>query len=843
MEKLKNFFQKAWPYLLAVVFFIAMSYAYFSPMLQGKALSQMDQNHAIGMSKELADFKEKTGEDSQWTNSMFGGMPAYQIAGGTSNNVYLYLQRFLRLGMPYTTVAILFIYMFGFYLLLLTLKFTNLQSVLGGIAFGLASYNIIIVAVGHITKTYAIAYMAPVIAGILMTYRGKYLWGGLLTTFTLGVEISTNHVQILYYLALMVVVFVLVKLVYAIKENEIKKFAIASGILAAAALLALLPNITNLATTYEYGKESIRGPSELTEKKKDNTGGTDRDYAYAWSYGPSETWTLMIPNASGGASQPIGYDDPELFENVDQRFVEYVAQRSAYFGNQSFTAGPVYIGAIIVFLFVLSMFFLKGPVRWWLLVSAIFGILLAWGGNFKSFTDFFINYVPLYNKFRTLSMALVITSFAAVLGAMLVVKKIIEKPEILKEKRMYLYISFGLTAGISLIFYLAPAAFFDFISARELASFDAQKAEQPEMANQIAIFSAGLEDVRINIFKADAIRSFAYILVAGLLLMAYSFTNKVKKEYLVVGLVVLVIFDMWTIDKRYLNNEMFVKKRLVQKNTFKKTSADEMILKDQDPNHRVLSFLHSPFNDGFTPYYHKTIGGYHGAKLRRYQEVIEKHLTREIQTVAYAYQNDTTNSIGDVLARMNVVNMMNTKYIIYRPDEYEMNWSALGHAWFVDDYEQVNNADEEIAQLNKFNPKKTAIIDKRFKDVIDKLPEPEFFSLDTGYIQLTSYKPNHLTYKSATKRERLAVFSEIYYDKGWNAYIDGFATEHIRVNYILRAMIIPEGVHTIEFKFEPKTHAISQTVALGSSILAVLLLLGMIGYTLKKGKIKIKEKE
>ncbi len=843
MENLKNFFQKAWPYLLAVVFFIAMSFAYFSPIMQGKALSQMDQNHAEGMSKELVDFKAKTGEDSQWTNSMFGGMPSYQIKGGTSHNVYLYIQRLLRLGLPYTTVAILFIYMFGFYLLLLSLKFNNLQSVLGGVAFGLASYNIIIVAVGHITKTYAIAYMAPVIAGVLMTYRGKYLWGGILTTFALGIEISTNHVQVLYYLALMVVLLAIVKLVYAIKENEIKKFAIASGILGLAAVLALLPNITNLATTYEYGKESIRGPSELTEKKKDDTKGTDRDYAYAWSYSPGESWTLLIPNAKGGASQPIGYDNPEYFDNVDSRFTEYVAKNSAYFGDQSFTAGPVYIGAIVVFLFVLGMFFIEGSVKWWLLISSVLSLLLSWGGNFQGFTDFFIDYVPLYNKFRTLSMALVIISFTAVLGAMLVIKQIIEKPEILKEKWLYLYIAFGLTAGISLIFYIAPGAFFNFISAHELASFEAQKTQQPEMANQIAVFMSGLEDVRMNIFKADAIRSFAYILLAAGLLMAFSYTKKIKKEYFVIGLIALVILDMWTIDKRYLNNEMFVSKRVLKNNTFKKTVADEMILKDRDPDYRVLSFLHSPFNDGFTPYYHKSIGGYHGAKLRRYQEVIENHLGRELQTVAYAYQNDTTNGIANVLSRMNVLNMLNTKYIIYAANEYEMNWSALGHAWFVDDYELVNNADEELAQLNKFNPKKTAIIDKRFKSVIEKLPEPEFFSLDTGYIELTDYKPNHLTYKSATKRERLAVFSEIYYDKGWNAYIDGFKTEHIRANYILRAMIIPEGIHTIEFKFEPKTYALSQKVALGTSILVVLILLGMIGYSIKKCKTAVKEEK
>ena len=835
MENLKTYFLKALPFLLAVVFFVVLSYIYFSPLLAGKDLPQMDQTHAKGMAQELIDFKEKTGDDSQWTNSMFGGMPAYQITGGTSNSVYVYLHRLLRLGLPYTTVAILFIYMFGFYVLLLTLKFTNLQSILGGIGFGLASYNIIIIAVGHITKTYAIAYMAPVIAGIILTYQGKYLWGGILTMFALGLEIASNHIQVTYYLSLMVILLVITKFVYAIIEKDLKKFMTASMVLALAAVLALLPNITNLSTTFEYGKESIRGPSELTSNKENKSKGLDRDYAYAWSYGIGETWTLMIPNAVGGVSQPIGFENKDLFKNVDQNYVEYIGKSSQYFGNQIHTSGPVYIGAIIVFLFILGLFIVDGSIKWWLLASAISGIVLSWGGNVKGLTDFFIDYVPLYDKFRTLSMSLVITSFAAAFMAMLTLKEIIDKPELLKKQRLWLYVSFGITAGICLIFYITPSTFFDFLSARELASFNAQKLEQPEVANQLAIFSSGLENVRIQIFKADALRSFSFILLAALLILAYSYTKAIKKEYLVIGLIALIVFDMWTIDKRYLNEDNFEKKRVV-KNEFQKTTADEMILKDSDPNYRVLSFLQSPFQDGYTPYYHKSIGGYHGAKLRRYQEIIERYLGNEIQAIANAAQSDTTGSINNYMKGMNMINMLNTKYIIYSPTVYELNWNSLGHCWFVDDYSIAKNADEELEALGKFNPRKTAIIDQRFKTVIDKLPAPQFFSLDTGYIELTSYKPNHLMYKSATKADRLAVFSEIYYNKGWNAYVDGFLTEHIRVNYILRGMIVPKGVHTIEFKFEPKTYAVSQKIAMASSILVVLLLLGVTGISFRNRK-------
>jgi hypothetical protein len=837
MEKLTSYFKKALPYLFATVFFVVFSYLYFSPLLTGKDLPQMDQSHAIAMSKEVVDFKANTGQDTQWTNSMFGGMPAYQISMGTSYNIYLYIQRLLRFGLPYTTVSILFIYMFGFYLLMLSLKFNNLQSILGGIGFGLASYNIIIIAVGHITKTYAIAYMAPVIAGILMAYRGKYLWGGIITAFALGVEISTNHIQIIYYLGLMVLVLVIVMFIYNLIEKKLKQFFIASGILMVSAILAVLPNITNLATTYEYGKESIRGKSELTDDLANKSTGLDRDYAYAWSYGLDETWTLLIPNAKGGVSQAIGYKNQKLFENVDPNYVEYVGQASQYHGDQSFTSGPVYFGAIIMFLFVLGLFIVKGRIKWWLFASALLGIILSWGGNISGFTDFLFHNLPMYNKFRTLSMSLVITGFAFVLLAMLAVKAILEKPELVKKEKIWLYISFGLTGGLALLFYLFPTTFFDFLSAQEATSFASQKAQQPELAQQISIYASGLENARIKLFEADAIRSFGYILVGALLVFIFTTTSLIKKEFFVVGLIALVVFDMWTIDKRYLSESNFKPKRTV-KNEFQKTQADEMILKDADPNYRVLSLMRSPFNDGYTPYFHKSIGGYHGAKLRRYQEVIERYLGREIQIVAAAFKNDTTGSINDVIRNLNIINMLNTKYIIFDPQTYELNWNSLGHCWFVDDYTLVKNADEEIKLLGKFNPSKTAIIDERFKDKIEKLPEPEFFSLDTGYIELVSYKPNHLTYKSATKRDRLAVFSEIYYDKGWNAYVDGFAIDHFRVNYILRGMVIPSGIHTIEFKFEPKTYAISQKVALSSSVLMVLLLLGITGFYIKKGRLK-----
>jgi len=842
MENLKTYFKKSLPYLLATISFVVISYIYFSPLLIGKDLSQMDQNHAKGMAKEIMDFKAQTGEDTQWTNSMFGGMPTYQIASTVSYNIYLHIQRFLQLNLPYTTVAILFILLFGFYLLMLSLGFNSLQSALGAIAFAFASYNIIIIMAGHITKVYAIAYMPPVIAGVIMTYKKKYLLGGIITTFALGIEIATNHIQVIYYLGLMVVLLVIVKFIYAILEKEIKSFGIATAILVASAILALLPNITNLATTYEYGKESIRGPSELTDNMANKSSGLDKDYALSWSYGVDETLTLLIPNAKGGASAPIGANQNAL-KDVAPDYVKYVAQSSQYWGDQPFTSGPVYMGAILMFLFVLGLFIVEGYIKWWLLAAAILGIFLSWGRNFMTFTDIFFYYVPLYNKFRTVSMSLVITGFTVPMLAMMTIKKIIDQPDILKKKQTWFYVSLGITAGLSIILYFIPESYGSFLSPQEIKNYNPANAENPQMAQQVTLFTNSLKSARISIFKADAIRSFSFIIISAGLLWFYSTTKKIKTQYLIIGLAILFLADMWTVDKRYLNESHFKKKRIVR-NEFKKTPADEIILKDKDPNYRVLSLLRSPFNDGYTPYFHKSIGGYHGAKLRRYQEVIERHLNREIQTVAYAAQNDTTGSIGNVLSKLNVMNMLNTKYIIFTPEISELNWSSLGHAWFVDDYEIVNNADEEITALGSFNPKKTAIIDKRFENIISKLPKSEYFSLDTGFILLESYKPNHLTYKSATRKERLAVFSEIYYDKGWNAYIDDFPVEYIRANYILRAMIIPKGKHKIEFKFEPKTYNVSQTIALSSSIIILLMFLGLIGYNFyKKPKIELKEEK
>ncbi len=795
--------------------------------MEGKQLPQMDVTHAVGMAKELVDFEQKNqGEYSAWTNSMFGGMPAYQIKGGPSYNIYLWIQRVLRLGLPFTTVSILFMYLLGFYVLLISLKFNKWISLAGAIAFAFGSYNIIIIAAGHITKTYAIGYMAPVVAGVILTYDKKYLWGGLLTMVALGLQVSTNHVQITYYMALMLGIYAIVKFVYALKEKAIKEFAISSGIVLVAVALAIIPNITNLWTTYEYGKYSNRGKSEITDNTQRESNGLDKTYALGWSYGVGESFTLMIPNVKGGASGSLG-EATSAMEKADPQFKEYISKSEHYWGEQPFTSGPVYAGAIIVFLFVLGLFIVNGPVKWWLLSATVFGLFLSWGRNFPAFTDLFFYYFPLYNKFRTVSMILVIVSFAMPLLGMYAVKEMVENPNFWKEKQKQFHISFGITAGLCLLFLLMPSLFFNFTSYEELSALKAQQQQSPDLATIIPKFIENLEMVRISVFKSDVIRSLIFILLAAASILMFSF-KKLQKEYLIAILGVLVLVDLWTVDKRYLSEKNFEAKTK-QENQFYKSAADDFILKDVDPNYRVLNLTMSPFNDGYTPYFHKSIGGYHGAKLRRYQDLADKYLNSYFQAIQRTLQDSLADQkMNMLLPQLTILNMLNAKYIIYDRNSMPIiNFNAYGNAWFVSNYKLVDNADQEIAALKDNNPKTTAIIDKKFAEQVTKLPLAS--SLDSAKIELVTYKPNHLTYKARAFKDQLAIFSEIYYKDGWNAYIDGNKVEHLQANYVLRGLVVPAGNHKIEFKFEPRSYEMGQTISIASSILIVLLILGVSG--------------
>lgn len=813
------------PYAGAILIFIVLSFIYFSPVLEGKKLPQLDNSHAIGMSKELIDHEKETGEKAMWTNSMFGGMPAYQIRSDSTKNIFSYFNKFTRMGLPYETVAILFLYMLGFYLLLLSMKVDPWLSMVGAIAFAFGSYNLIIIIAGHITKTYAIALMAPVIAGILYAYnRNKWL-GALFTAITLGMEIAYNHVQITYYLALMVMILIISKLIYAIKEKAVKAFAQTSAVLALAACLAILPNITNLWTTYEYGNYSIRGASELSVKgeTKENTG-LDPDYAFGWSYGLHETFTLLIPNVVGGASEALANSD-EAMKHVDNRLKEYVGQSSQYWGGRVFTSGPVYAGALVCFLFFIGAFYYKGKERWWLIAVTILSILLAWGKNFPSFNYFMFYNFPLYNKFRTVEMALVIASMAMPLLGFLGLKTLMDKPELIKQDSKWFLIAFALTGGVSLILALFPTAFYTFLSPMEAQGITAQIQQGGEQAQMYRLLEINLVTARQALFTGDAWRSFIFILIGSASIWFYA-QNKLAARYLVWGLAIVIFIDLWGVDKRYLNNDHF-QSATKSKKEFAQSKADQTILRDSDLYYRVLPIYRDPFKDGFTPYWHKSVGGFHGAKLRRYQDVYDRYIHANWQTLMQKLQTaQTLGELEEELEFMPVLNMLNMKYLIYNPNaEPIFNPSYMGNAWFVNDVKWVNNADEEIAAIGGVNLKSTAVVDKRFSSLVDD------YSVDSiqGSIALISYTPDHLVFETTSTQDQVAVFSDVYYEKGWNAYVDGELKPHFRTNYILRGLMIPVGEHTIEFKFEPASFKAGQWISIIGS-LSILLLIGAAGY-------------
>lgn len=798
-------FRKALPYLSAIAIFVVITMMYFSPLLEGKKLKQSDITQWKGMSKEISDFRDKTGNEALWTNSMFGGMPAYQISVEYKGNVLRYADQLMQLFLP-QPAGMVFLYMIGFFILLLVLKVDKWLAIAGAVAFAFSSYLFIIFEAGHNSKAHAIGYMAPVLAGIILTYRGRYLAGGVLAAIALSLELLTNHMQITYYLMLISGILVITELVGSIREKKLPGFAKATGILLIGAIFAVATNITNLWATYEYGKETIRGKTELTTEKSNRTSGLDKDYATGWSYGVMETFTVLIPNFNGGSSQGALTESSNVYKalkenNIDNNQAQNVIRAlPLYWGTQPGVAGPVYAGAIIIFLFIFALFIVDNKYKWWLLSATILSVLLAWGKNFMPFTDFFLNYVPGYNKFRAVSMTLVMAELCIPLLAILGLQKAFSGETDKKKLIKYLYYSIGITGGISLFFAIAGSSLFNFVSPAD----EQYKSYFPDW-----LISALRLD-RAALLSSDSFRSLAFILLAGTAVWAM-INQKIKKPVFYSALILLILVDMWTVNRRYLNSESFVRKS-IDAVPFQPTAADQIIMKDNDPDFRVFNqAVGNPFADASTSYFHKSLGGYHGAKLRRYQELIDHHLSK---------------------GNMSVFNMLNTKYFI-APDEksgqpqVQINMQALGNAWFVNNAHMVNNADEEINALTDFVPTETAVYDKRFEEQV----KGHIISKDSlATITLTEYKPNHLTYTYETGKEQLAVFSEIYYAKGWNAYIDGKVSPYFRANYVLRAMIVPAGKHTIEFRFEPKVYFTGEKIAFASSMLLVLLAIGSVGF-------------
>ena len=781
MEKLK----KLSPHLIVLLLFMSISFVYFSPLLEGKMLDMHDIKQWQGMSKEVVDFHEKTGENALWTNSMFSGMPAYQIATWSDANLIQYVVKVITLGMP-RPASLLFLYLLGFYILLLSLKVDYRLAAVGAIAFAFSSYFFIIIQAGHMTKAHAIAYVPMVVAAVLYTYRGKMLLGGVLTALTVALEIYANHLQITYYLALMLLIIGLVQFVKDLKAKNLVDFAKRTGVLLVAALLASGTAFTNLATTMEYGKDSTRGKSELTTNLDNKTTGLDKDYATQWSYGIAETFTLLIPNFHGGASQGELTTESETYQAIKSapNAKQLIKQLPLYWGDQPGVGGPTYAGAIVIFLFVLGLFFVKSEMRIWLVMATIMSIMLAWGKNFMGLTELFLDYFPGYNKFRAVSMILVIAEFTIPLLGFVALNKFLSSDKLENEKEKSLKLAFYFVGGITLLFALIPSLFFDFVGGQDASL---EKNGWPIDA---------LQSDRAGLLSADAWRSFIFIVLTFVTLWLF-LKNQLQSKYVIFIVGVLVLADMWTVNKRYLNNDNFASKRKVEK-PYQTSQADQQILNDKDPNFRVFNQSVSTFNDASTSYFHKSIGGYHGAKLKRYQELIENHISK---------------------GNMAVFNMLNTKYFISQQGQVQQNLGAMGNAWFVNEISIVPNADAEIAALNGFNPDSTAIVDVRFSEqIIDNLDN------SNTAITLEEYKPNFLKYTSSSTKDGIAIFSEIYYDKGWNAYIDGKLKPHFRANYVLRGMQIPAGNHLVEFKFEPSTYKTGETVALVSSAILLLLL-------------------
>jgi hypothetical protein len=817
-NNLKNAGTKFLPYLAAIIIFWGLAIIYMYPMIEGKDIKASDTVHVKGMSKEIVDYRNSTGKEALWTNSMFGGMPAYQISIIYSDN----LMRFVNWAVKFwqqNNLGLVFMYFFGFFILLLVLKVNTWLSIAGAIGFAFSSYFFQILAAGHTSKASAIGYMAPVIAGAILTYRGKFISGGILFALFLSLEVISSHPQITYYLMLMLIVLGIIELVRHYKEKNLVKFSKSTGVLILAGILAILTNTANLWGVYEYSKYSIRGKSELTSEKENRTSGLDKDYATSWSYGKMETFNLLVPNLYGGSSQGELSKNSETYALLKQNRVpnsdQIIKQMPLYWGPQPFTSGPVYVGAVVIFLFVLALFIVKGPLKWWAVSVTVLSIMLAWGRFFMPLTNLFLDYFPLYNKFRAVSMTLVMAEVTIPLMAFLGMQKIFASEVNKKDLMRYGKYTLMITGGILLFFLIFAGSLFSFTSEQDAASglpswlMDAIKSD------------------RHSILQSDVLRSLAFVILAAGLLWAF-IAGKVKKNLMLVLLPLLILADMWPVAKRYLNDDDFEKKSAVE-NPFTANKADIFINKDKTLYYRVFNLREDLDKDARTSYFHKSLGGYHGAKLRRYQEMIDYPITQERENLVKALTSQPTEfSINGTLQSLPAINMLNTKYIIYDTGtEPIVNPYALGNAWFVQDVKLVNNADEEIAAVESFKPENTAIIDKRFESYLSSHP---FQPARDGKIKLTSYSPNKLTYDYTASGDNLAVFSDIYYDKGWKAIVDGKEVPYIRVDYILRGMVLPAGNHSLEFRFEPKSYYIGQKISLIASSVVILLVLGLLIY-------------
>lgn len=817
--------KKILPDLIAIALFAVLSFAYFFPAdIEGRILFQHDSSAGVGAGQEATEYYEATGERTRWTNSLFGGMPTYQISPSYDTTQPLnWVERAYRLFLP-EYVQLTFILMLGFYILMRAFGLSVWLSMLGSIVWAFSSYFFILISAGHIWKFITLAYIPPTIAGMVLVYRGKWLWGSVLTALFVALQIKSNHVQMSYYFLFVMLFMAIAYGVEAYKAKQLPRFWKATGVLVIAGLIGVATNLSNLYHTYSYSKETMRGKSELVyegDAAQQTSSGLNRDYITQWSYGIGETWTLLVPNFKGGASVPLAANETAM-KKANPLYSNIYTQLTQYFGEQPMTSGPVYVGAFVLFLFILGCFIVKGPMKWALLGATIFSILLSWGKNFMPLTDFFIDFVPMYNKFRAVSSILVIAEFTIPLLAILALKRIFDEPSVLKQTRNGLIVSTILTFGVALILWIWPS----FMGSGFIPTQEMQMLQNALSPNDLAPLVSNMSEMRAAMVSTDALRSMVIIAI-GLAILYFFIIGKLKKTYTIGAIALLCLVDMWGVNKRYLNDEQFVPNS-IKRTTFVQTPADKHILQDDALDYRVLNLTGSTFNENNTSYWHKSIGGYHAAKLRRYQEMIDLHISPEIEA-AYNEIAHASGAMEEVDgSKFNVLNMLNTKYFILPAGRNGeaipiQNPYAYGNAWFVKNVSYVANANEEIETLYDINPRETAVVDKRFEETLKGVTTNNTDSLAS--ITLTSYSPNHLVYETTNENDGIAIFSEIYYPDGWQVTIDGQPATLARANYILRALHLPAGKHVVEMKFDPQSLHLTEGIAYGA---LVLLLIGVI---------------
>ena len=802
-----SLFKSALPHFIAVLFFTVISFAYFYPVLEGRKINAHDTKVYEGSSKEISDYRDKYGREPLWTNSMFGGMPAYTISVLYPGNLFKHLDDFLKLYK--TPVAALFLSMLGFYIMLLFFRVNPWLAMAGAIAYGFSSYLFVSLSAGHNTKAYAMAWMAPVIGSVVYSFRKNILAGAALFALFLSLQIMANHVQITYYTGLIVLVFGIFELIHSIKSKVIPSFLKPLGVLVVAALIAFSVNFASLYSTWEYSKESTRGKSELSKAEGTNEKGLDKEYITQWSYGIGESLTFLIPNLKGGASAPFDNNSETLKVLRKNNMGQAQGQLYRYWGKQPSTSGPVYFGAVVLFLFVLGLLVIKGREKWWILTAALLSLLLSWGKNFMPLTSLFIDFFPGYDKFRAVSMTLVMAGVLVPLLGVLALRELSEGTIDRNKAAKSVLTAALITGGLAFIFFLMPGLAGSFL-----------RPDEQSFPDSLAWIKDAMVADRKAMLRTDALRSFVFI-SGGAALIWFSLKGKIKPAYALLGLVVLFLVDQIPVDARYLGSSNFQTKRAAA-SSFAPSAADKEILSDEG-EFRVLNLTVSVFNDASTSYYHQSIGGYSGAKMKRYQELIETGLTDDINSLISSLRTSTTmEEAAGVMQNLGILNMLNTRYIILDPGSAPLyNRYASGNVWLVNGITLVENADAELQAVRTINPKEVAVADRRFAEMI---PVAATAASPGDTIYLTSYEPNLLIYRAELTSERVAIFSEIYYKYGWKAFIDDIPADHFRANYVLRGMTLPAGSHTITFRFEPESYKIGNKVSLAGSILLLAFL-------------------